>query len=279
MPLPSTDSATDLLRLGFLIRNGLLTVDELQALVPPELRNPFIDKATDQPILARAIIGDARNDENLIVAQLQVLFLRLHNKLADATGSQQLREARRLTRWHYQWLVVNSYLQDGLRPGDRGRGGRHGGAALRRVLRHSTVAPGRRCRCRWSSRSRRSASATRWSAAATTTTASSARRCRASPSIVPFAPMNFLFGFTGDGRHERRSAGASASCRRHWVIEWDRFIKTDPARPTRSARKIDTELAPPLGGHDQPGQRPGAGAGRASSSSTSRGATCGAATG
>ena len=111
VPLPSTDSATDLLRLGFLIRNGLLTVDELKALVPPELRNQFIDKATDQPILARAIIGDARNDENLIVAQLQVLFLRLHNKIADATGSHSFEKVRRLTRWHYQWLVVNSYLK------------------------------------------------------------------------------------------------------------------------------------------------------------------------
>ena len=135
VPLPTTDSATDLLRLGFLIRNGLLTVAELKALVPPELRNQFIDKATDEPILARAIIGDARNDENLIVAQLQVLFLRLHNKLADASGSHSFEKVRRLTRWHYQWLVVNSYLRTVCDPDVVAGGRRHGGAALRRLLR------------------------------------------------------------------------------------------------------------------------------------------------
>ncbi len=108
-PKPATDNATDLLRLGFLIRNNLLTVAELKAL-PAPLRDVFVNPATDEPNLSRAIIGDARNDENLLIAQLQVLFLRLHNKLADATGGRSFEKARRLTRWHYQWLVVNSYL-------------------------------------------------------------------------------------------------------------------------------------------------------------------------
>jgi hypothetical protein len=54
-----------------------------------------------------ALIGDPRNDENVIVSQLQVAFLRAHNKLADASGFE---EARRQLRWHYQYVVVNDFL-------------------------------------------------------------------------------------------------------------------------------------------------------------------------
>jgi hypothetical protein len=55
----------------------------------------------------RALTGDPRNDENVIVGQLQLLFLRVHNKLADELGFE---EARRQLRWHYQYLVINDFL-------------------------------------------------------------------------------------------------------------------------------------------------------------------------
>jgi Animal haem peroxidase/Fibronectin type III domain len=55
-----------------------------------------------------AYLGDPRNDENLIVAQLHVVFLRLHNKLMDDGHSYN--QARKLCRWHFQWLIVNDYL-------------------------------------------------------------------------------------------------------------------------------------------------------------------------
>jgi hypothetical protein len=55
-----------------------------------------------------AYLGDPRNDENLIVAQLHVAFLRLHNKLRDQ--GKTFEEAQQLIRWHYQWLIVNDYL-------------------------------------------------------------------------------------------------------------------------------------------------------------------------
>ncbi len=84
----------------------------------------------------RALIGDPRNDENIIVSQLQLAFLRLHNRLVDdirtslqsggpEQGSLDLRphlwiaeasddavfhEAQRLTRWHYQWVVLTEFL-------------------------------------------------------------------------------------------------------------------------------------------------------------------------
>lgn len=56
-----------------------------------------------------AIIGDPRNDENLLVSQVHLAFINLHNRLMDLVGSFE--EARRLTRWHYQWVVLNDFLR------------------------------------------------------------------------------------------------------------------------------------------------------------------------
>ncbi|MFI7583861.1 heme peroxidase family protein [Kocuria sp. M1N1S27] len=55
-----------------------------------------------------AMIGDHRNDENLIVCQLHLAFLHLHNRFVDSGASFE--EARRLTRWHFQWLIVHDFL-------------------------------------------------------------------------------------------------------------------------------------------------------------------------
>lgn len=55
-----------------------------------------------------ALIGDARNDENLVVAQLHVAFLRAHNAIVDR--GKTFEEARTLLRLHYQWIVVHDFL-------------------------------------------------------------------------------------------------------------------------------------------------------------------------
>jgi len=65
----------------------------------------------------RALIGDPRNDENLIVSQLQQVFLRFHNAVVDDVrargfdGDDAFKEAQRVVRWHYQWIVVNDFLR------------------------------------------------------------------------------------------------------------------------------------------------------------------------
>jgi hypothetical protein len=197
-----------------------------------------------RPILARAIIGDARNDENLAVAQLHVLFLRLHNRLAEATGGRSFRRARRLTQWHYQWIVVNEYLR---RICDE--------AVLDEVLalgaprytafldRHGAEGP-------------RMPMPLEFSVAAFRFGHTMVRgaydhnRFFGEPvdgfaNVIPnAAPFNLLFAFTGNGRMlsqpERKQLPSN------WVIEWDRWLRTDPARPIRSARKLDTHLALPL---------------------------------
>jgi hypothetical protein len=65
-----------------------------------------------------ALIGDPRNDENLIVSQLHLAFLKFHNAVVqyvkDETGLTNPREvfaeAQRLVRWHYQWIIVHEFL-------------------------------------------------------------------------------------------------------------------------------------------------------------------------
>lgn len=66
-----------------------------------------------------ALIGDPRNDENLIVSQLQLALLRFHDKVlndvrlelgAGYTAGELFAEAQRVVRWHYQWLVVHEFL-------------------------------------------------------------------------------------------------------------------------------------------------------------------------
>ncbi len=55
-----------------------------------------------------AVLGDPRNDENIIIAQLHAGFLHFHNALMAEKRS--FTEAQRLTQWHYQWLLVHEFL-------------------------------------------------------------------------------------------------------------------------------------------------------------------------
>lgn len=58
----------------------------------------------------RAIIGDPRNDENVIISQLQGLFHRFHNAMVDRHPGSSFEEIQRIVRFHYQWVVVNDFL-------------------------------------------------------------------------------------------------------------------------------------------------------------------------
>ncbi|MBA3431743.1 MAG: peroxidase [Actinobacteria bacterium] len=66
-----------------------------------------------------ALVGDPRNDENLILSQLHLALLRFHNKVvadvrselgAGYTAGEIFTEAQRVVRWHYQWLVIHEFL-------------------------------------------------------------------------------------------------------------------------------------------------------------------------
>ncbi len=67
-----------------------------------------------------AIIGDSRNDENVIISQFHMAMLRFHNavvdhlraqpSLAGASPERIFQMAQRQVRWHYQWIIVNEFL-------------------------------------------------------------------------------------------------------------------------------------------------------------------------
>ena len=73
-----------------------------------------------------AIIADPRNDENLMIAGLHAAFLLFHNKAVDLVTNNAVklsstesrpgepdevfRRARRLTTWHYQWMIMHEFL-------------------------------------------------------------------------------------------------------------------------------------------------------------------------
>ena len=66
----------------------------------------------------RALLGDPRNDENIIVSQLQLAFLLFHNAAMDwveakegLTGDDAFVRAQTLVRWHYQWVVLHDFLK------------------------------------------------------------------------------------------------------------------------------------------------------------------------
>jgi hypothetical protein len=66
----------------------------------------------------RALIGDARNDENLVTSQLHLLFIRFHNRIVEhllgrggrISPPTLFEKAQRLVRWHYQWIVKHDFL-------------------------------------------------------------------------------------------------------------------------------------------------------------------------
>jgi len=66
----------------------------------------------------RAIIGDPRNDENLVIAGLHAAMLLAHNKAVDRVRQadpslatdEVFEEARRILTWHYQWIILHEFL-------------------------------------------------------------------------------------------------------------------------------------------------------------------------
>jgi Animal haem peroxidase len=64
-----------------------------------------------------ALLGDPRNDENLMIGGLHAAFLKFHNQVVDHVRAQGTTDpatvfltARMLVTWHYQWLIVHEFL-------------------------------------------------------------------------------------------------------------------------------------------------------------------------
>lgn len=63
-----------------------------------------------------ALIGDPRNDENLFVSQMQLMWHHFHNRIyneraQEPAGQSRFEHAQEETRFHYQWLVLFDLLK------------------------------------------------------------------------------------------------------------------------------------------------------------------------
>ncbi len=218
------DVDRDLPRIGALIDEGVAAAEDF----PEDLRNTE-EKLKTFPRVPW--IGDTRNDENIIVAQLHLAFLRFHNKVVDwvdeheqpGSDADRFNHAASLTRWHYQWLVINDFLRRITYPG----------------VVDAVLYEGRRF---YNPRGKPAYMPLEHSVAA----------YRFGHSMVRavydfnrnFSPVDFflLFEFTGTGGF----AGSGNVLPFNWPIEFDRFVDQSGRFPFRFARKIDTRLAPPL---------------------------------
>jgi hypothetical protein len=211
--------------------------------------------------VGRALIGDERNDENLLVAQTHVLFLKFHNKVVDMlmatqpalTGSALFDEARRIVTWHYQWIVLFDFVERLTEPG-----------LVKRIKN-----AGRRF-YRFRSRPYMPAEF----AAAAYRLGHSMVRERYSHNRVfrdgGLAPgtLGLLFNFTGKSGQivgelaaqgalpQPTGPGPLPDLPSNWVIDWRRFfdLNTPPATPDfllNPARRLDTKIVPAL--HTLPG--------------------------
>lgn len=202
---------------------------------------PFDDNERDLPRRddRTPLIGDRRNDENLIVAQLHVAFLKFHNAAVDwvranepyRTGTIEVfRRARDLVRFHYQWLCVHDFLKTVALPDAVGRAlaaddesllERLGRRPMPYIPLEYAVAAYRfghsmiRANYDWN-------------------------RNFGRPSADDTSFVE-LFRFTGTGGFRGLPTLPS-----NWPAEWERMVNPDSAFPNRFARPIDTHLAPPL---------------------------------
>jgi hypothetical protein len=205
--------------------------------------------------LRKPLIGDDRNDENTIVAQTHVAFLKFHNKVmasvqaddddddrdGSATFTQaeeerrktQFHKAKRKVRWHYQWLVLNDFLPSFVDPAvladvkANGRrfydfdGAPFGGEPFMPL--------------------EFSGGAYRFGHSMIRDTYNF-NRVFANPQQVPgasfSASLDLLFGFTGKG-----GMNGMPTLPSNWVIDWRRFFPVDGPALLNFTRKIDPTLA------------------------------------
>jgi hypothetical protein len=256
VPPPLDDLHRDLPRIGELLDLGVVKDSDFTASLRAQ---PFFRK--------RAFIADPRNDENLIVAQFHVALLRFHNAVVDQLRFKEPRldpphhndlfeDAQRIVRWTFQWLVVNDFMAQVLKPETVEAVIKSGAKAYFRSAGDSkepymplefSVACyrfGHSMIREFYDYNRNFGRATKPDGTEDETVTQG--------FIAPHGTLNQMFQFTGKHK-DPFIAELDGGLKNHaqtlphnWIIEWDRFDGTDPLT-LRTTRKIDTHLEFPLG--------------------------------
>jgi hypothetical protein len=137
-PLTSPNTRTPALDLDSVFGGGPglrpdLYVPDRDGTVGPRLKIGTGGVHEDIPRLSNgdgtysALLGDPRNDENVMIAGLHCAHILFYNRVLDQLGNLDLDafptaqnnqgtpydaflQARQVTLWHYQWLLVNEHL-------------------------------------------------------------------------------------------------------------------------------------------------------------------------
>jgi nucleoid-associated protein YgaU len=184
--------------------------------LPRRPRNPG-DPAQDR----EALIGDPRNDENLIISQLHLAFLKAHNALVDQGNTFE--QAQKLLRQHYQHIVIHDFLPRIADP-----------TVVDRILQngnqHFDPPPGSFFM------------PLEFTVAAYRFGHTMIRdEYDFNVNFTPDVPLDLLFTFTALSGQLGFDEG-SDTLPDNWIIEWHRFVDT-LTRSRNKARQIDTKLA------------------------------------
>jgi len=227
------------------LRGALLLIGDSRA----EFGGSFAVEDLPRNMQGQALVGDPRNDENAIISQLHLAFLKLHNRVACALlGGEHsdhwsgdpaglFWEVQRIVRWHYQWVVVRDFLPRVVPEG-----------LIEELL--VRVSESQRTRHRG--------------------TRSQPERRRFRFDGEPFMPVEFSVGAYRFGHSLVRPSyelnaratrvrlfaahsdpldaghlGGSRPLLDRLVIDWDRFLDLARRRPQHT-RQLDTKLAGPL---------------------------------
>jgi hypothetical protein len=229
----------------------------------PLLRPPGKADANDLPREPRnegvfvhdraALIGDPRNDENTIISQLHVAFLRAHNKLVnEAAPPNRFKKAKRRLLRHYQYIVLHDFLKQIV------------GSAIVR----DTIKNGNRVfdpdedeffmPLEFAVAAYRFGHSMVRSAYDFNLNFNKSGEQTGPNDLTTPATLDRLFTFTALSGQLGFGQGSN-TLPENWIIEWENFFDPQGRASLSKARKIDTQLVVPLHelrtmeGQDEPG--------------------------
>lgn len=202
---------------GVSMRLGQLTASGSRP--PGTAEDPFQDLPRQNRV---AWIGDSRNDENLIIAQLLVAFLRAHNRLVEEEHLP-LNEARRKLREHYQWIILDDFLP--------------------RIADPQIVASTLREPRFYGLPGQQFFLPLEFVMAAYRFGHSMVGKVYDYNANFPRATLGELFTLTSRGGLRLPTGESFETLPESWIIQWGNFVGD---RPSNAARPIDTRLVEPL---------------------------------
>jgi hypothetical protein len=199
---------------------------------------PRRGRSNDIALDRMALIGDPRNDENTIIAQLHVAFLHAHNSiLEEMNPPARFRKAKRRLRRHFQYIVLHDFLKQIADPTIVDDVIENGNRVFTPADEDELFMP------------------LEFAVAAYRFGHSMIRaqydfNLNFNTSNPPGAPLAFLFHFTALSGQLGEELGLQEpdtdTLPENWIIEWENFFDPEGGIPRSRARRIDTQIVEPL---------------------------------